>query len=76
MLLRMYTRFCEQENRTTCQQNRIGSSYSHLPTRIVVQYQNEHLQIQNKATAMKMLHTKLAQKMRAEQEEKQATGID
>ncbi len=49
---------------------------THLPTRIVVQCQNERSQMQNKATAMKMLHAKLAQKMKTEQKEKQATGVE
>jgi len=49
---------------------------THLPTRIVVQCQNERSQMQNKATAMKMLQAKLAQKMKAEQEEKQTAGIE
>jgi len=34
---------------------------THLPTRVVVQCQNERSQMQNKATAMKMLQAKLAQ---------------
>ncbi len=45
---------------------------THLPTSIVVQCQNERSQMQNKATAMKMLQAKLAQKLQAEQEAKQA----
>ena len=49
---------------------------THLPTRIVVQCQNERSQMQNKATAMKMLHAKLAQKMKVEQEEKKVAGIE
>lgn len=40
---------------------------THLPTGIVVQCQNERSQTQNKVTALKMLHAKLAQKMKDEE---------
>jgi len=49
---------------------------THLPTNIVVQCQNERSQMQNKATAMKMLQAKLAQKMKIEQKKKQTAGIE
>lgn len=49
---------------------------THLPTNIVVQCQNERSQQQNKAFAMKMLHAKLAEKMREEQEAKRTAGIE
>lgn len=49
---------------------------THLPTNIVVQCQNERSQQQNKAFAMKMLHAKLAQKMKEEQEAKKNAGIE
>lgn len=49
---------------------------THLPTNIVVQCQNERSQQQNKAFAMKMLHAKLAQKMKEEQDAKLSAGIE
>ena len=45
---------------------------THLPTNTVTQCQNERSQLQNKATAMKMLQAKLAQKQKEEQAAKLA----
>lgn len=49
---------------------------THLPTNIVVQCQNERSQQQNKAFAMKMLQSKLAQKMKEEQDAKLSASIE
>jgi peptide chain release factor 2 len=49
---------------------------THVPTNIVVQCQNERSQQQNKAFAMKMLHAKLAQKMKEEQDAKTSAAIE
>ncbi|KKK63949.1 hypothetical protein LCGC14_2989150, partial [marine sediment metagenome] len=46
---------------------------THQPTGIVVQCQNERSQIQNKATAMKMLMARLAQKQKEEKLAKAAS---
>ncbi|MDZ4151253.1 peptide chain release factor 2 [Methylicorpusculum sp.] len=45
---------------------------THLPTNTVTQCQSERSQTQNKETAMKMLKAKLAQKMKDEQDAKNA----
>ncbi len=47
-----------------------------LPTRLGTQCQNEPSQLQNKETAMKMLYAKMAQKLKEEQEEKLAAGVE
>lgn len=49
---------------------------THVPTGIVVQCQNERSQAQNKETAIKMLHAKMAQKLKEEQETKQAARTE
>lgn len=49
---------------------------THLPTNIVVQCQSERSQIQNRATAMSMLHAKLAQKQREEREAYLSSSIE
>lgn len=49
---------------------------THIPTGIVTQCQNERSQMQNKETAMKMLHAKMAQKLKDEKEAKLAAGFE
>lgn len=46
---------------------------THLPTKIVVQCQNERSQLQNKQTAMKMLMAKLVEKQEEEKQAQQAS---
>jgi peptide chain release factor 2 len=48
---------------------------THLPTKIVVQCQNERSQLQNKQTAMKMLMAKLIEKQEEEKRAKEA-GVE
>ncbi len=44
---------------------------THIPTKIVVQCQNERSQLQNKKTAMKLLTSKLIEKQKEEQQQKE-----
>ena len=46
---------------------------THLPTKIVVQCQNERSQMQNKQVAMKMLMAKLVERQKEEKREKEAS---
>lgn len=49
---------------------------THLPTNITAQCQNERSQSQNKETALKMLRSRVAQKMKEEQEAKFAASTE
>lgn len=49
---------------------------THLPTNITAQCQNERSQTQNKETAMKMLRSRVAQKLKDDQEAKHAAGVE